>query len=213
MGRQFNIFIVVSFLVFGIFNLNAQLKKEKLRLGFAYGTGSQNKFPFDQKDYTHTVDFYKAQINYILKEKRKWSYELHIEPSINIAEHQLLNKFFIKPTDVENYEELRELFTQKRRITEYVLNFGFLLRYKFNNDFSTYAIASVGPMTSNKATERLAKGYAFSDVFGLGLSYNLGKVQVDFRASVRHTSNLELKQPNTGHNTTNMEFGVLFPLQ
>ena len=77
---------------------------------------------------------------------------------------------------------------------------------------STYAIGGTGPMHSDKATERLAKGFAFSDIFGLGLSYELKKLLFDFRYSVRHTSNLELKQPNGGHNTTNTEFSVLFKL-
>ena len=67
-------------------------------------------------------------------------------------------------------------------------------------------------MFSDKATERLAKGFAFSDIFGLGLSYEINKLQLDFRYSVRHTSNLELKQPNGGHNTTNTEFSVLLNL-
>lgn len=205
------IIIVIVFTVC-IFNLNAQIKKENLKLGFSYGVGSQNKFPFGSKEYTHTVDFYKAQINYKLKQKGNWSYELHFEPSINIAEHQLLNKWFVKETDYENYLELRDLYTQKRQITEYVLNCGFLIRYNVYKDFSAYVIGSVGPMTSNKATERLAKGFAFSDVLGVGLSYYIGKIQLDVRCSLRHTSSLNLKSPNNGHNTSNIEFGTLFQI-
>jgi hypothetical protein len=64
-------------------------------------------------------------------------------------------------------------------------------------------------MIADKASERLAKGFAFSDVFGLGMAYQLGNIQFGYRYSVRHTSNLEMKKPNNGHNTTNMEFSVL----
>ena len=204
-------FIALIFLT-NVFVVNAQIKKENIKLGFTFGTGSQNKFPFDLKDYTHEVTFYKAQINYRLKQNRKWAFEIYLEPSYNIAEHQLLNEQFIKPTDGVDYLEKRALFTQKRTIKEYVLNIGFIDIYFIYKDISTYAIGSVGPMISDKPTERLAEGYAFSDVFGLGVSYEINKIQLDFRYSVRHTSNLEFKQPNDGHNTTNMEVSVLFSL-
>lgn len=202
-------FVVLAFIA-NPFNGYAQIKKENLKLGFTYGTGSQNKYPFNAKDYTHEVDFYKIQINYRFKDKKKWAFEINLEPSYNVVQHQLLNRFYIKPSDAENYQELTELYLQKRTIKEYVLNCGFIARYKIYNGISTYAIGSLGPMIADKATERLAKGFAFSDIFGLGVSYEINRLQFDFRYSVRHTSNLEMKQPNGGHNTTNAEFSVLF---
>lgn len=205
-------FLFVLVFMANTFVGNAQIKKENLKLGFTYGTGSQNKYPFNASDYTHEVTFYKSQINYRFKETKKWAFEVNLEPSYNVAEHQLLNRYYIKPTDADNYQELTELYMQKRTIKEYVLNIGVIARYKIYNDMSTYAIGGTGPMHSDKATERLAKGFAFSDIFGLGISYELKKLQFDFRYSVRHTSNLELKQPNGGHNTTNTEFSVLYKL-
>ena len=213
MKQKFTIpFFLTIVIIANSFVGNAQIKKENLKLGFTYGTGSQNKFPFNDKDYTHDVTFYKTQINYRVKDTQKWAFEVNSEPSYNVVEHQLLNRYYIKPSDADNYQELTELYMQKRTIKEYVLNFGFIVRYKVYNTISTYAIGSVGPMFSDKATERLAKGFVFSDIFGLGLSYEINKLQFDFRYSVRHTSNLELKQPNGGHNTTNTEFSVLFKL-
>lgn len=204
--------LFIGLFVLSTENLMAQIKKENLKFGLTYGTGSQDKFPFNADDYIHKVDFYKIQINYRFRDKKKWAFEVNLESSYNVVEHQLLNKFYIKPSDAENYEALRELYTQKRTIKEYVLNCGIIARYKIYKGISTYAIGSVGPMFANKATERLAKGFAFSDIFGLGLSYEINKFQFDFRYSVRHTSNLEFKQPNGGHNTTNTEFSVLFKL-
>ena len=213
MKQKFTIsfFLAIVFITISIVG-NAQIKKENLKLGFTYGTGSQNKYPFNATDYTHEVDFYKVQINYRFKDKQKWAFEINLEPSYNVVAHQLLNGFYVKPSDAKNYQELNELYMQKRTIKEYVLNCGFIARYKIYTSISTYAIASLGPMVSDKATERLAKGFAFSDIFGLGLTYEMNKLQFDFRYSVRHTSNLELKQPNGGHNTTNTEFSVLFKL-
>lgn len=190
----------------------SQIKKDNLKWGVSYGVGSQSKFPFNSVDYTHEVTFYKALINYTLKHKNKWSYEISIEPSFNVAKHQLKNKWFIKPEDSDNYLELRELYTKERTLKEYVLNLGFITRYSFFKNSSLYAMGSVGPMIGNIKTERLAKGFAFSDVLGFGASCVIEKVQLDFRYSLRHTSNLQLKTPNNGHNTTNIEFAILFSL-
>ena len=207
-----NSFFVSLFIIANFFVAHAQLKKENLKLGFTYGTGSQNKYPFNQKDYTHEVVFYKVQINYRYKDKRKWAFEINIEPSYNVVKHQLLNRFYIKPSDADNFQELTELYMQKRIIKEYVLNCGLIMRYKVYNGITTYAVFSLGPMIADKATERLAKGFAFSDIFGLGISYKINKFQFDFRYSVRHTSNLQIKKPNGGHNTTNTEFSILYNL-
>lgn len=189
---------------------NAQIRKENLKLGFSYGFGAQDKAPFNSKNYAHTVAFYKAEINYKLKQKKRWGYEINLEPAYYVANHELINPWFIKGRDYKNYLELRTLFSQKRRIREYALNCGFIVRYNIFKRISTYALGSVGPMTSNNATERLAKGFAFSDIFGLGLSYSVGKTLLNFVYSVRHTSNLGFKQPNSGHDTTNIEFSMLF---
>ncbi|MEP1489420.1 MAG: acyloxyacyl hydrolase [Algibacter sp.] len=209
-SKNIQLFITLFFV--SIFLGNSQIKKENIKLGLAFGTGTQSSFPFNASDYTHEVKFYKAVVNYKLKQKNKWNYEINIEPSFNVAKHQLKNKWFVKPEDYDNYLELRDLYTQERTLKEYVLNIGFITRYALFENASMYALGSVGPMIGDIGTERLAKGFAFSDVFGLGTSYVVGKTQLDFRYSVRHTSNLQMKIPNNGHNTTNIEFAVLLQL-
>ena len=209
--KYFQVILVIFLLGMSI-NGVAQIKRENLRLGFNYGTGAQDRFPFDSRQYSHEVEFYKIQINYELKQKRKWTFELNVEPAYYVAEHQLLNEYFIKESDGENYLELRDLYTQKRTIREYVLNLGFLARYTVFKNSSIYVLGSVGPMISDKETERLASGFAFSDILAFGTSYTIKNIRLDFRYSVRHTSNFEIKEPNNGHNTTNLEFGVQFKL-
>lgn len=191
---------------------SAQIDKKKIRLGLSYGKGRHDRFPFDSKNYTHNVTFYKAIFNYRFKKAKNWAFEFTGEPSYNIVEHQLVNKWFIQPSDGEDYLVQREIFTQKRTFNEYVLNLGLIARYRLFNKLSVYAVGTVGPMVASKKTERLASGFAFSDVFGLGLSFGVGRVLLDFRYSVRHTSNLEMKQPNNGHNTTNTGFSILYNL-
>ena len=63
MRQKFKIsFFMVLVFIANSYCGHAQIKKENLKLGFTYGTGSQNKFPFNDSDYTHEVMFYKTQI-------------------------------------------------------------------------------------------------------------------------------------------------------
>ncbi|WP_340076306.1 acyloxyacyl hydrolase [Leptobacterium sp. I13] len=201
-----SVFLSVLFFV----DLNAQEKK--IRVGFNSGFGTQKSIPFNKKDYNYKTNFYKAQINYTLKEKRKWVFELNIEPGIYIAEHQLLNKFFVQPSRGDDYLEQRERFTKEKTINEYVLNVGIVFKYPIYKKLNTYALVSIGPMYSDTETERLAKGFAFSDILGVGLMYNIKNTFFDIRGSLRHVSNANLQFPNNGHNSVNIEMGVSFKL-
>ena len=96
-------------------------KSNKIRLGLNYGFGTQQSYPFNSKDYTYDVQFYKIQINYLLNKRTKWSFEINVEPSIYINEHQLLNKYYVQPNDGDDYLEKREEFTKIKQLNEYVL--------------------------------------------------------------------------------------------
>lgn len=211
-----NVFSLLLWMILIIsVKVNAQEKIQKfnkVRLGFNVGYGTQKSFPFDSKDYSYDVWFYKIQINYRLKESKKWSFEVNAEPSYYLAEHQLLNKYYVKPEDGDDYLEKREEFTKKKNINEYVLNLGLIARYKIYNNISVYAIGSVGPMYSDTDTERMNAGFAFSDIFGLGMSYQIHRFFLDFRYSIRHVSNLNITLPNNGYNSSNLEIGCTYQL-
>ncbi len=187
-------------------------KNNKIRLGFNSGFGTQESFPFDSKDYSYDVQFYKLQFNYLMIERIKWNFELNIEPSYYLAEHQLLNEYYVRPDQGDDYLEKREEFTEKKNINEYVLNLGLIARYKIYNNISVYAIGSVGPMYSDTDTERMNAGFAFSDIFGLGISYQIHRFFLDFRYSIRHVSNLNITLPNNGYNSSNLEIGCTYQL-
>ena len=143
--------------------------------------------------------------------KRQQSLEVVIEPSVYFVNHQLLNLFFIKPTE-PNFEEQRELFTQKRSYEEYALNLGLSYAYEFTNQVSIYGLLSVGPMIATADTERQRKGFSFSDILGMGAHYTLNPVIIDIRFTLRHVSNANLNAPNNGHNTAGFELGVSYKL-
>ncbi|MCK5639036.1 MAG: acyloxyacyl hydrolase [Flavobacteriaceae bacterium] len=206
------VLFAILFFTYGVNAQNDLQNYNKTRLGANYGFGTQESFPFNSKDYSYDIRFYKIQINYKLKENRKWSFELNVEPSYYLAEHQLLNKYYVKPEDGDDYLEKREEFIQKKNINEYVLNLGIIARYKIYKSFSTYAIGSVGPMYSDTDTERMNAGFAFSDIFGLGVSYKINRFYLDFRYSFRHVSNLNINLPNNGYNSSNIEIGCTYQL-
>lgn len=191
---------------------DAPQKTNKIRLGFNSGFGSQESFPFNSKDYSYDVQFYKLQFNYLMMERIKWKFELNIEPSYYLAEHQLLNEYYVRPDQGDDYLEKREEFTAKKYINEYVLNLGLIARYKIYNNISAYVLGSVGPMYSDSDTERMNAGFAFSDIFGLGMSYQIHRFFLDFRYSIRHVSNLNITLPNNGYNSSNLEIGCTYQL-
>jgi hypothetical protein len=201
--------------LFGSYCGNAQnnnKKSKKIKLGFNYGFGKQESFPLNSNDYTYDVQFYKIQINYKLSEKRKWRFEINIEPGVYINEHQLLNKFYVQPRHGDDYLNKRLEYTAKKQINEYVLNLGFIARHLTFKNLSTYVLGSIGPMYLDTDTERMDSGLAFSDIIALGLSYQIKDIFLDFRYSMRHVSNANLSLPNNGLNSMNVELGFAYQL-
>lgn len=178
-----------------------------MAIGLHYGFGDEIK----NSDYTYTNRYVKGQLYYTLKTTKNFRFEILLQPEINFATHQLLNLYFVTP-DEPNFEEKRERYTKLKDIREYVMNVGFIVRKPLSKTFSIYALGSVGPMYTDTETERLSKGFAFSDVLALGFSLKTGKAVLDLRPNVRHTSNAGLQNSNAGFNTLNIEFGVSFQL-
>jgi hypothetical protein len=206
--QKYKFFLIIFINILAGFQLLAQEESRPLRIGINYGIGKQPFFPFSSLDYTYKVNGYKILINYPLKKTRLFSYELQIEPGIYTAKHQLLNEYFIQPKDGADYLEQREIFKKEKTITEYALNVGILVRYNLKEKFSFFVLGSIGPMISDTETERLAKGFAFSDIIALGAGYKVGKILFEIRPGLRHVSNANLKKPNSGHNSSNIDFGI-----
>lgn len=203
---MFKKILLVLILLFAI-NTFSQQSKHPIAVGFNYGFGSEIK----NKDYTYTNHYYKLQINYTLSKTKNFEYQILLQPEINFATHQLKNLYFVTP-DEPDYLAKREKYTKLKDINEYVLGVGFLVRKPISKSFSIYALGSVGPMITDTETERLSKGFAFSDVLSLGVSFKTKQLIFDIRPSLRHTSNAGLQGSNAGFNTKNIEFCVSFPI-
>ena len=194
-------------LMFSLTTFYGQNTKGETSIGFHYGFGNEIK----NSNYTYTNHYYKLQVCYPIKETNHFKYELVLQPELNFATHQLLNLYFVKPEE-PNYIEKREKYTKLKDIKEYALGIGLCVRKPISKIVSVYVLASVGPMITDTETERLSKGFAFSDVLALGLSIKVNKMVFDVRPSLRHVSNAQLQSSNAGFNTKNIEFGLSVPL-
>ena len=206
------------FLALVIYSVQGRAQQEEnfrgpLSLGIAYGSGSQQTFPFNSANYNYEYKSFRILFNYRVLEFANWKLEITVEPGLYSAQHQLLNEYYVQPKHGSNYLELRESLVMEKTITEYALDLGILLRHQTFRNVSLFIQGSVGPMISNRYTERLAKGFAFSDIIALGCSTNLGSFQLSFRTGLRHVSNFNFQLPNAGYNAVLMEIGATYNLQ
>ena len=187
-------------------------KYKWLRTGFIVGYASQNTFIRQEADYTYESKIVKFSNHFNFYRKNKNHFEILIEPSYYRSKHQMINYWFI-PHTVENGDELREKFMKLKSINEYVLNIGIVYRRILSKNSSVFAVLNTGPMYIDTDTERLKKGFAFSDVFAIGYNYKYKKISFDVKSMFRHASNANIQMPNFGLNSVGFEFGSYFELK
>lgn len=199
--------VFLGFLFFCCIPFYGQNYIHKKSVGFSHGFGNEIK----NRNYSYTNSYYKFQLVYELKETKNFKYELVLQPEINFATHQLLNLYFVTPED-PNYLEKRERFIKLKEIKEYILGIGLCMRKPISKRTSVYVLASIGPAIIDEETERLSKGFTFSDVLAIGFSVKVNKLTFDVRPSIRHISNAGLGNSNAGFNSKNIELGLFFTL-
>jgi len=214
--NRLSIVFVKLFIIFCFFkfsNLTAQNKKwyRPERLGVMFATGRQGGVFLNDKDYKYRSDILSFQFFYPLKQG-KFNLDLSIEPSIGFAQHQLKNFYFVQPSDPD-YIAKRAEFTKNKNLKEYLLVFNFILSKRLFKNQYIYFLIGFGPMHISKRTERLAKGFAFNEDIGLGLTNQLSnKIRMNIRGYLRHLSNAELKSPNSGINIAAISIGINYKL-
>lgn len=182
--------------------LNPSLKK----IGFLYSSAKQNNILFFDKDYDYKTNVYKFQLFYLLRKGINWDINIIIQPQYQKAQHQLLNEQFITP-DEENFEFLREKFTQKKDISLYVFELGFQLRKSLIKNISFEATLGLGAGYINLESERLAKGFTFIENVSLGLVHTRNMSEFFVSTTVGHVSNFNIRKPNSGYNILGFELG------
>jgi len=110
--------LIFFLLLFLCFSAIGQERKERQvsinKVGVLFSKAKQNNLLFFDKDYDYKTNVYKFQLFYPIQRGGNWDVNLILQPQYQKAQHQLLNEQFITP-DEENFEFLREKFTQKKR--------------------------------------------------------------------------------------------------
>lgn len=181
------------------------------KVGFLFNSAKQNNILFSDKDYDYKTRVVKAQLFYHLDTLKNWEFNLLVQPQFQIAEHQLLNPFFVTP-DEPNYLELRERFTQQKAISLYALELGFQLRRKLFYQVYFEVTLGLGAGYIDVETERLAQGFTFIENLSLGLTHDWHSNELYIGTNVGHVSNFNIQMPNSGYNIFGLEIGYRISL-
>ena len=201
-----------SFLILMLFFyslVNSQEKKINSSLnkvGFLFSSAKQNNILFFDKDYDYKTNVYKFQLFYSIQNGENWDVNLILQPQFQKAQHQLLNEQFITP-DEEDFEFLREKFTQKKDILLYAFEVALQLRKSIIKNISFEASLGLGAGYISLESERLAKGFTFIENVSLGLAHKINKSEFFLATTVGHVSNFNIQKPNSGYNILGFELG------
>lgn len=192
--------------------VNTSSQTRRLAVGITAGIGTQNAWPFNQWTYQYDVRYIKGQLNYRLADG-SFQVEFLVQPGISVSTHRLIDTLAIEEHLFgPEFLTIMHEYGQEKRMREFMLNVGVVVRKRITEHFSVHLLGSVGPACIDTATDRLPKGFTFTDVLAVGVSYHTSGVKVELRVGVRHLSNAGLRSPNGGYNATFIETGVLFPL-
>lgn len=201
-----------------ILTSNLLLAQEKvkpfkwLRTGFVYGYASQNKYFVQDTDYHYETNSFKWSNHFNLSRKRKHAWELLIEPSYYFSRNESFNPWQKYYTSIDNAEEMRNILMPFKLMNEYALNLGITYRRYVSKNASVYTYLNVGPMYIDTDTDRLKKGFAFSDILAVGFNYRMKDFSLDGKTFFRHVSNANFQWPNFGLNAFGFEIGFYYEL-
>ena len=201
-----SIFIIFLLFYSLVSSQEIEIKPSVKKIGFLYSSAKQNNILFFDKDYDYKTNVYKFQLFYELRKGKKWDVNLIVQPQYQMAHHQLLNEQFITP-DEENFEFLREKFTQKKDISLYAFELGFQLRKTLIKNIAFEATLGLGAGYISLESERLAKGFTFIENVSLGLAHTRNSTEVFLATTVGHVSNFNIQKPNSGYNILGFELG------
>ncbi|WP_240915409.1 acyloxyacyl hydrolase [Polaribacter sp. 20A6] len=200
-----------------IYSLKAQENKKGIlnikKVGVLYNTVNANNFIFEDEDYKYTSKTLKLQAFYNLGKWRSFDFELIVQPQIQVIKHQLLNSYFVLPSE-ENFEDKIIEFTTPKTMHLYAFELGFVIKREIVKNLDFQFTAGLGVATIDTRTERLAKGFTFLENASLGFSYKTTKKTALYIGSnIGHISNLDFQSPNNGYTFLGFEVGVSYIIE
>ncbi len=206
--------LFITLVTLGCISSFSQSKDHKLMpdvIGLYAGIGNEHTFLFDDPDYSYKTSYIKASFQYALNHK-KYQWRLAVQPQIHFLKHQLLNRFFVREIE-ENFEEDRITFTTLKSMRLYALTFEISVRRNIFKNLEASAFFAVGPGIIDTRTERLAKGFTFTENIGFALHYRISRqLFLALRPTFSHVSNARIQLPNSGYNVMNIEAGISWNL-
>lgn len=201
-SRLFALIFILTFK--GVY---AQEIKRDFAVGIYYGLGDN----LGNKNYSYTSRYSKVQLSTLLKQSRNFKYQLIIQPEMDFIEYKRTNGDYYAKEYMQSNLERPSKYGSVEYIKDYSLNVGFIISTPISERFSIFLLGSVGPMITDTETERLSKGFAFSNIVSLGIAYKVCNMIVEVRPNFSHLSNGGLQKANIGFNTRNIEFGLNYP--
>lgn len=200
-------FLLLSFSFF------AQQKRSLNKVGLQYSYATEDNFLFNDKDYSYNAATYKVQLFYELGNWKSIQFEILLQPQIQYIQHQLLNSYFVLPTE-ENFEEKITEFTKPKNINLLGFEVGFNAKRKISNHFFIQSTIGLGVATISNRTERLAKGFTFIENAAIGFLYETkSKIGYYLGITIGHVSNFNTQKPNSGYNQLGLEIGLTYKLK
>ncbi len=208
---QINLLLV---LCLTITNLTAQDIKKPKHWGIHFGYSTQQTAPFHSIDYDFEQGHVLGQFRLKNHTLKKIDIQFFAEGGYYYAQHQLINKWFTSTKFFNHFpEDFHQEMLQKKPIHQVVFHAAVEIVHFLNPKTQVFGYAAIGPIWTSQQTERLAKGFAFSDNIGVGVKFKLSqKMWLSNMVVIRHESNANLKFPNSGHNTLGVRVGVVFNL-
>jgi Lipid A 3-O-deacylase (PagL) len=215
MSKTIFSFIIILFLLLFSGVILAQEKNKSmkwLRTGIIYGYASQNQFFTQDPDYRYENNSIKWSNHFSFSKNDNHAWEILIEPSFYSSKHESFNPWQEYFTSIDNPEEMRMKLMPYKEMNEYALNLGIIYRWFLKENASFYTYLNVGPMYIDTETERLKKGFAFSDILALGYNHKINDFSLDIKTYFRHASNANFQWPNYGLNSFGFEVGLYYEL-
>lgn len=182
--------------------------------GIHFGYGTQQTAPFNSLEYTFEQVHMLGQFELKSIGYKKFNLQFLAEGGYYCARHQLINKWFTTTEFFKDFpDDFQQNMLEKKYVHQVIFHAAVEITRFITPKTQLFGYAAIGPMWTSKQTERLAKGFAFSDNIGLGLKFKLIKnMWLSSLVFLRHESNANLQFPNSGHNTLGVRMGVVFNL-
>lgn len=195
---------------YGQVKANSKLIPSKI--GFEFSLGNENNVLFDDPDYSYQSNTYKIRLYYPLI-KKKFVLSLIFEPQVVHLNHQLINEQFVTPDEV-NYLEKRDRFTKKKEMTLLAIGNSISFQIILYKKLSLGVNGGIGLGYIDTATERLAKGFTFTENLNIELEHPVNaRFNMYFSTGFGHVSNLNFQRPNSGYNTLTTSLGISYNLK